>query len=110
MRLVLSQPTTRPPRRIGGDRRRARSKTTFACIEETNAKSIKPTTASLPLLESLTGQKFGVDPDAVAKWWADQLGFVYDRPVFREQAHDSPMSFVDSAPLPASPPAPWSKP
>ena len=32
----------------------------------------------LPLLETLTGQKLGADPDSWRKWWTEQLGYVYE--------------------------------
>jgi Pretoxin HINT domain/HEAT repeats len=47
-------------------------------IEETNAQINQTNDRSLPLLETLTSQKFGVDPPEWRKWWTDQLGYVYD--------------------------------
>ena len=47
----------------------ARSKPPNAQINQTNERV-------LPLLETLTGQKFGADPEPWRKWWADQLGLV----------------------------------
>ena len=32
----------------------------------------------LPILESLTGQSLGADPEAWRRWWTNLLGFVYD--------------------------------
>ena len=47
-------------------------------IEQTNAQINQTNDRVLPLLESLTDQNFGVDPEQWQKWWADQLGFVVD--------------------------------
>jgi Pretoxin HINT domain len=59
-------------------------------IEAVNARIDETNARLLPILESLTGQKLGVNPDAWRNWWADQLGYVnYDRD------SDSKISFSD---------------
>jgi hypothetical protein len=47
-------------------------------IEEANAQINETNDAVLPILETLTGQKLGADPQPWQKWWADQLGFAVD--------------------------------
>ena len=47
-------------------------------IEETNAQINETNGRVLPILESLTGQKIGVDQVAWQKWWSGQLGYVYN--------------------------------
>ncbi len=47
-------------------------------LEGMNAQIDQANGRILPLLEDLTGQKFGDDPRAWQTWWADQLGLVYD--------------------------------
>jgi hypothetical protein len=47
-------------------------------LEQTNAQIDQQNDRALPLLQSLTNQNFGVDPDQWRTWWADQLGVVVD--------------------------------
>jgi hypothetical protein len=47
-------------------------------LEQTNAQIDQTNDRALPILQSLTNQNFGVDPDQWKNWWADQLGFVVD--------------------------------
>jgi Pretoxin HINT domain len=47
-------------------------------LDQTNAQIEQTNDRALPILESLTNQRFGVDPEQWQKWWADQLGFVVD--------------------------------
>jgi hypothetical protein len=47
-------------------------------IEAANAQIKETNEALLPLLETLTNQNLGADPEPWRKWWADQLGFVVD--------------------------------
>jgi tetratricopeptide (TPR) repeat protein len=47
-------------------------------IEQVNAQIRQTDDCVLPLLQSLTGQNFGADPQAWQTWWADQLGVVLD--------------------------------
>jgi hypothetical protein len=47
-------------------------------LEQTNAQIDQTNGRALPILESLTNQNFGVDPDQWKNWWADQLGFVVE--------------------------------
>ena len=47
-------------------------------IEQVNAQIKQTDDRVLPLLQSLTGQSFGADPQAWQTWWADQLGVVLD--------------------------------
>ncbi len=49
----------------------------------------------LPVLESLTGQKLGADPQAWRRWWAEQLGYVYD-----DRYSSAKPTFVDSVDTP----------
>jgi Pretoxin HINT domain len=59
-------------------------------LEERNAEINQTNERALPLLESLTNQNFGVDPEQWKKWWTEQLGYVYDsrysedKPLFTE--------------------------
>jgi Pretoxin HINT domain len=47
-------------------------------LEQTNAQIEQTNDRALPILESMTNQNFGVDPDQWKNWWADQLGFVVE--------------------------------
>ena len=47
-------------------------------FEEANAQIIESNQRGFPLLQSLTNQKMGIEPDDWQKWWADQLGYVYE--------------------------------
>ncbi len=48
-------------------------------IDEVNARIDESNARLLPILESRTGQKLGINPDAWRNWWTDQLGYVnYD--------------------------------
>jgi hypothetical protein len=47
-------------------------------IQDLNAQIVQTNDRALPLLATLTGQQFGVDPPAWRTWWADQLGLVVD--------------------------------
>jgi hypothetical protein len=47
-------------------------------VEAVNAQIKQTNETALPLLETLTGQKLGADPEPWNKWWADQLGLVVD--------------------------------
>jgi hypothetical protein len=51
----------------------------ISSIEEANAQFKETNESLLPLLETLTGQKFGDDPEPWRKWWADQLGLAVDQ-------------------------------
>ncbi len=59
-------------------------------LEKWNAEITQTNERTLPLLESLTNQNFGVDPEQWKKWWTEQLGYVYDsrysedKPLFTE--------------------------
>ncbi len=59
-------------------------------LEERNAQINQTNERVLPLLESLTNQNFGLDPEQWKKWWTEQLGYVFDsrssepKPVFME--------------------------
>jgi Pretoxin HINT domain len=47
-------------------------------LETANARNEQTNARALPLLESLTDQKFGPDGEDWRKWWTEQLGYVYD--------------------------------
>ncbi len=47
-------------------------------IEEANGQINQANDRVLPLLETLTGQNLGADPEPWRKWWTEQLGYVYD--------------------------------
>ena len=47
-------------------------------IQDVNTQIDQLNERVLPVLESLTGQKLGADPQAWRRWWAEQLGYVYD--------------------------------
>ncbi len=47
-------------------------------IEAMNAQIEQTNSRALPLLETLTGQSFGANPQQWQAWWADQLGLVID--------------------------------
>ena len=47
-------------------------------LEEANAVINQTNDRTLPILESLTNQNFGIEPKKWTDWWADQLGFVVD--------------------------------
>ena len=59
-------------------------------LEQRNAQINQTNERALPLLQSLTNQNFGVDPEQWKKWWTEQLGYVYesryseDKPLFTE--------------------------
>lgn len=50
------------------------------CLDGLNARSNQLNSQVLPVLSAVTGQNLGVEPDDWKSWWADQRGYVYDRP------------------------------
>ncbi len=46
-------------------------------IEQANAQINESNERLLPLLETLTGQRLGTDPEKWRKWWAEKLGYAY---------------------------------
>ena len=47
-------------------------------LEQANTQIDEGNARLLPLLETLTGQTRGADPESWRKWWTEQLGYVYD--------------------------------
>ena len=47
-------------------------------IQDLNTQIDQLNERVLPVLETLTGQSLGADPEAWRRWWADLLGYVYD--------------------------------
>jgi tetratricopeptide (TPR) repeat protein len=47
-------------------------------FDEANTRIGELNDRSLPLLESLTGQKLGTEPVEWRKWWTEELGFSFD--------------------------------
>jgi tetratricopeptide (TPR) repeat protein len=64
-------------------------------IEEVNAQINETNERVLPLLEALTGQNLGAEPGPWQKWWADQLGYVYD-----DRYAENKPAFTDFVSLP----------
>lgn len=62
----------------------------IAAVEATNAAYHQLNERVLPILDHLTGQELGEDPEAWAKWWSDQQGYAYQtsttKPTFVQQA------------------------
>jgi hypothetical protein len=51
-----------------------------ARLEALNAETSRGNDQVMPVLYALTGQDLGSSPDDWKAWWADERGYVYDRP------------------------------
>ena len=51
-----------------------------AAVESMNAGAKQVNLQVLPVLSAVTGQDLAASPDDWKAWWADQRGYVYDRP------------------------------
>ncbi len=63
-------------------------------LERANVQIDEGNNRVLPLLETLTGQTLGADPDQWRKWWTEQLGYVY------EDRYSSKPTLTDSVAVP----------
>ena len=66
-------------------------------IETANAQINQTNDRVLPLLETLTGQTLGADPESWRKWWSEQLGYV-----FSDQSSQSKSYYSDTVEEPES--------
>ena len=81
-------------------------------VEATNEGINPGNDRTLPVLQAITGQDFGVDPEKWKSWWTDQLGYAYqsDMPETKPTYTDVDHRLLHYAARiqPASPPALWS--
>ena len=70
--MLVAQATEVNQNRIADMQQRLESD--VQTIEEANAQINQTNNRVLPLLETLTGQILGADPEPWRKWWTEQLG------------------------------------
>ncbi len=72
-------------------------------IESTNDGITLYNERALPVLKAITGVSLGADPDEWKRWWADQLGYVYQssppesKPTYTDIVVDPVLSITHSA-------------
>lgn len=75
---AIAEAMTAPQRRLESD---------IAELDAVNAVNFQQTERILPFLETVSGQKYGHDPEAWTRWWTNELGYAYQstpKPTIRE--------------------------